>query len=72
MHFLANFDSVGVGNAAHCATEQEELILYLGLTNMEGVYILLQDFHLRVHDFRSLTLASLKMNLLQPLLLNVS
>lgn len=47
MHFLANFDSVGVGNAAqHRATKQEELILSLGLTNVAGVHIFLQDLHL--------------------------
>lgn len=53
MHFLASFDSVGAGNAAQCATKQQELILSLGLTNMEGVYIFLQDLHLRVHDLEA-------------------
>lgn len=48
MHFLANFDSLGVGNAAqHHAPRQQELILSLGLTNRAGAHILLQDLHLR-------------------------
>lgn len=53
MHFLANFDSVGVRNAAHHATKQQELIMSLGLTNVAGVYIFLPDSHISVHDFRS-------------------
>lgn len=46
MQFLENFESAGVGNAAHRATKQQESILSLGLTNMESVYIFLQDLHL--------------------------
>lgn len=71
MYFFANSDLVGVGNAAHHDTKQQESILSLGLKNVEGVYIFLQDLHLGVLDFRSLTLASPQMSLLQSLLLTV-